>query len=368
MGTSRTITHSPIVKGIPLSPPLDGYKNPLDPTSKLSSSSPSSSCSKLEFHPYAYIDFAVPTSFSHTPRTSMLDYSINPSCKSPNTTPPQSPTLPIPVNLTLTRPSKPSPMDSSQLSTTRRSFMPYSLRAYRTPTRPYRTASRTSNARLTVASSFPSIPSATRTTTVGSPHRSPSVEGTMLMPSGSNSTTTATSTSSSGRTSMRSPTPPTSSSIHRTRIQSLHCSLAGSATYSPAPLPPTMPYARQSLTLTTGTPSQKWSTTATTTITVNASAMSFARSSASSPSSMMPLLPLTTTWRQHKFLLLFLTLKDEPSPSPTQDIALLTSVAAAFALTMDQELHSRREGDVITSYQRFDIKAVGGQKCKNPGD
>src|SRR6267142_992809 len=98
MGTSRTITHSPIVKGIPLSPPLDGYKNPLDPTSKLSSSSPSSSCSKLEFHPYAYIDFAVPTSFSHPPRTSMLDYSINPSCKSPNTTPPQSPTLPIPFN------------------------------------------------------------------------------------------------------------------------------------------------------------------------------------------------------------------------------------------------------------------------------
>src|SRR6266850_834252 len=98
MGTSRTIARSPIVKRIPHLPPPNGYKNPLDPMSKLSSSFPLPPHSKLEFHPFAYINFATPTSFPHTPHTSMLDFSINPSCKSPNTTLPQSPTLPIPFN------------------------------------------------------------------------------------------------------------------------------------------------------------------------------------------------------------------------------------------------------------------------------
>src|SRR6266850_5565776 len=98
MGTSRTIAHSPIVKRIPLSPPLDEYKSPLGPMSKLSSPSPLLSHSKLEFHSYTYIDFAVPTSFPHTPQTSMSDYSVNASNESPATMPPQSPTLPIPFN------------------------------------------------------------------------------------------------------------------------------------------------------------------------------------------------------------------------------------------------------------------------------
>src|SRR6267142_1487670 len=190
----------------------------------------------------------------------------------------------------------------------------------------------------------------------------------MPMPSGSSSATMAMSTSSSGRTSTRSPTPLTSSSIRHTRIQSLHRSLAGSATYSPAPLPPTTPYVRQSLSSMTGTPSQRWSTTAATMITIDASLTSFARSSVSSPSSTTPSLPLATTWRRHEFLLSFLTLKDKPSPSPTQDVTLLTSVAAASTLTMDQELHSRREGDVIALYRRFDIRRIGGRKHKNPGD
>ena len=35
---------------------------------------------------------------------------------------------------------------------------------------------------------------------------------------------------------------------------------------------------------------------------------------------------------------------------------------------MDQELHSRTEGDVIATYRQFDIRAVGGQKCKSPKD
>src|SRR6266850_7698898 len=104
------------------------------------------------------------------------------------------------------------------------------------------------------------------------------------------------------------------------------------------------------------------------TITVDALLTSFARSSASLPSSMTPLPPPATAWRQHEFLLSFLTLRDEPSLSLTQPVALLPRVAAASTLTMDQELHSRREGDVIASYQWFDVRAIGGRKRKNPGD
>jgi len=83
---------------------------------------------------------------------------------------------------------------------------------------------------------------------------------------------------------------------------------------------------------------------------------------------MTPLPLPATTWRWHKFLLSFLTSRDEPSLSPTQDVALLTNVAVAAALTMDQELHSRREGDVIASYRWFDVRAIGGRKRKHPGN
>src|SRR6266850_1751755 len=224
-----------------------------------------------------------------------------PSCRSRSTLSPPQPSLltphshlrwqstSSPASLTSMRPSALSPMDSSQPSTTGRSFTPYSLSAYRTPTWPYRTASRTSNARLTVASSSPSVPLGMRTTMGESPLRSPSVRDTTLMPSGSNSTMTAMSTSSLERTSMRSPTPQTSSSTHHTRMRSLHHSLAGSATYSPAPLPLTTPYTRQYLTLTIGTPLQRWSATAATTTTADALLTSSHSSSASSPSSTMPL-------------------------------------------------------------------------------
>src|SRR6267142_3023888 len=98
VGTSRTIARSPIVKGIPCLSPPNSYKNPPGSMTKLSSSLPLSPHSKLEFHPYAYIDFAVHAPFPQTPQTSMSDYSVNPSCKSPNTTPPQSPPLLIPFN------------------------------------------------------------------------------------------------------------------------------------------------------------------------------------------------------------------------------------------------------------------------------
>src|SRR6266850_475096 len=237
-----------------------------------------------------------------------------------------------PANPTLTRLSEPLPMDSSRPSTIGRSSMPYSLRAYRTPTWPYRTVSRTSNARLTVASSSPSVPLGMRTTTGESPHRSLSEEGTTLTPSGSSSTTMAASTSSSGRTLTRSPTPLTSSSTHLTWMQSLHHSLAGSATYSLVPLPPTMPYARQYLILTTGMLLQRWNATTATTTTTTTSPTNSRNSSASSPLSTMPSLPPTTGWKWHKFLLLFLTSRDAPSPSPTQDIALLTNITAMAAL------------------------------------
>src|SRR6266850_2787389 len=101
MGTSGTIAHPSIVKGISRSPPSNGYKNPPGATSKLSSSFPLPPHSKLEFHPYAYIDFAVPSPFPHTPCISMSDISVNPSCESPNTMPPQS-SLPIPFNPVVT--------------------------------------------------------------------------------------------------------------------------------------------------------------------------------------------------------------------------------------------------------------------------
>src|SRR6267142_3389198 len=101
MGTSGTIAHPSIVKGISHSPPSNGYKNPPGATSKLSSSFPLPPHSKLEFHPYAYIDFAIPSPFPHTPCISMSDILVNPSCESPNTTLPQSP-LPIPFNPVIT--------------------------------------------------------------------------------------------------------------------------------------------------------------------------------------------------------------------------------------------------------------------------
>src|SRR6266850_1092604 len=98
MGTSRTIACSPIFKGIPLLPPTDKYKDPTDLMSKPFPFFPLPLYSTLEFHPYAYIDFNVSTSFPHTPHTSMSNYSINASNESPATTPPQSPILPIPFN------------------------------------------------------------------------------------------------------------------------------------------------------------------------------------------------------------------------------------------------------------------------------
>src|SRR6267142_2550537 len=269
---------------------------------------------------------------------------------------------------TSTRPYEPSLMDSSRPSTTGRSSTPYSLRAYRTPMRPYRTASRNSNARLTIASSSHSIPSAMRTTMGASPPRSPSEAGTTPMPSGSSSATMAVSTSSLGRTLTSSPTPQTSSLTHLTQMRSLHCTLAGSATYSPAPLLPTTPYARQYLTSTTGMPSLRLSDTTATTTTANVLPTSSCKSSVSSPSSMTPLPPPATEWKWHKFLLSFLTLRDALTRSHTQDIGLLTSVAAMAMLTMDREIHSRQEGDVIASYRQFNVRAMNGRKCKSPGD
>src|SRR6267142_1364369 len=96
MGTGRTIACAPIVKRISLASPIDKYKNPPCPTTKSSCSS--SPFPTLEFHPYAYVDFSTPTSFPHTPCTSMSDFSVNPSNESPATTPPQSPILPIPFH------------------------------------------------------------------------------------------------------------------------------------------------------------------------------------------------------------------------------------------------------------------------------
>jgi len=83
---------------------------------------------------------------------------------------------------------------------------------------------------------------------------------------------------------------------------------------------------------------------------------------------MMPSPPLATDLKQHKFLLSFLTSRDALSPSHTQDVGLLTSVATAATLTMDREIHSEWEGDVIASYRWFDIRAINGQKHKSPGD
>jgi len=62
--------------------------------------------SKLEFHPYTYLNFCIPSSFPQTPCTSMSNFSVNPSNKSPASIlpqsplqiPPCSPILPIPFN------------------------------------------------------------------------------------------------------------------------------------------------------------------------------------------------------------------------------------------------------------------------------
>ena len=100
LGTHQTITCPPIVKRVSFPSPPRSDKSVTDPTSTLSLSH-SFPRSKLEFHPYSYIEFHVPTSLPQTPHTSMLDYSVNPSNasnQSPASTPPQSPILPIPFN------------------------------------------------------------------------------------------------------------------------------------------------------------------------------------------------------------------------------------------------------------------------------
>src|SRR6267142_2656426 len=354
LGTSRTIACTPIVKRIPCSPPSDGYKNPPNSTPK---SSPSSHFPPIQ----SWSSILMPTLITPSPLPSHilpihlclstpLSHHANhsaPCCPDPlhcqshlTLSPPQlslftpcsrlkqqsTSSLPKPTS---TRLYEPSLMDLSQLSTTGRSSTPYSLRAYRTPTRPYRTASRTSNVRLTVASSSRSIPLATRTTTGASPPRSPSEAGTMPMPSGSSSATMAVSTSSLGRTLTSSPTPQTSSLTHLTQMRSLHCSLAGSATYSPAPLPPTTPYARQYLTSTTGMPSLRLSDTAAMMTIADTSPTNSHNSSANSPSSTTPSPLPITKWKWHEFPLSFLTSRDAPTRSHTQDVGLLTSVATA---------------------------------------
>jgi len=98
VGTSRTIARPPIVKRIPLLPPIDKYKNPTNPTSKSFPFFPLPPFSKLEYNPYTYLNFNVLTSFPHTLCTSMSNYSINASNESPATMLPQSSILPIPFN------------------------------------------------------------------------------------------------------------------------------------------------------------------------------------------------------------------------------------------------------------------------------
>src|SRR6266850_5015661 len=98
MGTGRTIACAAIVKRVSLSSSIDKYKNPTDQTARKTSPLPLPLVSKLEFHPYCYLNFEVPTSFPHTPRASMSDFSVNLSNESPATTPPQSPILPILFN------------------------------------------------------------------------------------------------------------------------------------------------------------------------------------------------------------------------------------------------------------------------------
>src|SRR6266850_2313723 len=98
MGTGRTIARTAIVKGVSFPSPTNEYKNPTIRTTKRAPLSPFPFLSKLEFHPYCYLNFQVPASFPQTPHMSMSDFSVNPSNESPATTPPQSPILPIPFN------------------------------------------------------------------------------------------------------------------------------------------------------------------------------------------------------------------------------------------------------------------------------
>ena len=172
----------------------------------------------------------------------------------------------------------------------------------------------------------------------------------MQMPGGSDSKTMATSTFLSERTLMKSPTPLTSSSTCHTLMRSLYHSLAGLATYLQAPLLLITPYTRLYPTSMTGMLSQRSSAIAATTTTVNDLPMSSTKSRLSSPLSKMPLPPPITRWKQHKFLLSFLTSRDMPSLMPSEDIILLNHVAVEAATIMDQELHSRAEGDVIATY------------------
>ena len=175
-------------------------------------------------------------------------------------------------------------------------------------------------------------------------------------------------TSLSAKTLTRSLSSPTSSSTHHILTRSLSCSLAGSTTCLPAPLPLIMPCTRPHLTSMTGTWSLRSSNTTTMMTTTNTFPTSSTRSRPSSPLLRMPLSPSTTSWKQHKFLLSFLTSGDVPSLMPSKDIALLNHVATSAATMMDQELHSRMEGDVITSYRRFNARVVGGKKRKSPED
>jgi len=241
--------------------------------------------------------------------------------------------------------------------------MPYNLRAYRMPTQPYRTISRFLTTRLTGALSSPFIPSVMRTTTAESPPRSSLAEDIMQMLNGSNSATMDASTSLLGRTLMRNPIPPTFTSIPHIPTRQPNRSCAGSIMCSSAPPLLSTPYTKPYQISTIGMWSLRSNATTAMTTTITASPPSSTRLPLSSPSSRIPSTPLNTELRQPAFQLSFPTSRDEPSHMLNEDDAPMEAM-----MVMDQELHSRAEGDVIASYRWFKVRAIGGWKCKSPGD
>src|SRR6266850_192274 len=190
----------------------------------------------------------------------------------------------------------------------------------------------------------------------------------MRTPSGFNNVMTGASTSLLARTSTRSATAPTSTLTPCTLMRSLIHYHAGSTTYALVPLPLTTPCVKPCQISTIGMRSQRLNVIATTTTTATALPLNSTKSRPNSSSSRTPFTPPNTNSKWCTFLLSFSTLRVRLSHRPNVDAASPSKAPAEATTTMDQELHSRTEGDVIVMYWCFNVVAVNGKKHKSLKD
>jgi hypothetical protein len=277
------------------------------------------------------------------------------SPSSPQTTPPYrhrrrlTSSLPNPTS---TRRSAQLLTASSLPSTAAKSPTPSRLRSAMKPTAPFRRSSRLMRTRSTATSSSLGAQTVTSTTTDASRPSSPSPEGSLYLPSSSDSETMVGSYCYPGKNRMKNRTPSTSISCLTThqRTSPSH-SLAGSKPSSSDRLRPSIPSAAPSPTSTTGMPPPNWSATVDKTTDSDTSATS-------SPSYRLRSISPKTIWQQRTIVSkppasrpAFRIWKEErgPKTTPHGDAPL------GGEFVGDQEVQTRVGGDDTVVYPRLRV-------------